>query len=591
MKNTILIVAGLTAQHVTAGGWNDATPFSCPGNTNNHCSSSQQGGYNWSGLSNGKFTSFGSNQFSGFSCASSFGKRDLLTKRGFQSKCITANLDDNPSMSGGSFSINQIQISSSQDADIECHYGMPDGSTCTETHSCSSGGSIFQNTQCGGAKSVTFKPGKNAPPGCSIGVHSVGFHCSSASTPPGASSTTVTAQSVPPSSPPTYSTTSAAPPPPPSSPPTYSTSSTAPPPPPSSPPAYHTSSTAPSPPPPSTTSTSSSSAPSPPCYGSQCSSAPSLPVTSSTPPSYSGPCYGPHCGGSPTSVAPQSSSPPSKPPPKPHQPQCPDVLPRCLKTWMFVTKCKDNSDSNCFCGNEKLIKQVMSCLSAWSPSPQDTQAAASFLMGLCADHVPQNPAIITACPPGVTAGPTPPAGGTVSAQGTPPCTTITYSSTVTIPATYSTGVSAGFTCSGSSITTHLVTTVTVPRVSFTTSTVTVAGQTTCSVGLGGWGPSSAAASTTPAPPPPPTTSPPPATTGVVCSEFTDGQPQCYTTGVSSSPVVAASTFGTSWGTGQGWGASASASHSPIVPATGAGTRLGSGFASLAVVALAGLALL
>ena len=45
-----------------------------------------------------------------------------------------------------------------------------------------------------------------------------------------------------------------------------------------------------------------------------------------------------------------------------------------------------------------------------------------------------------------------------------PCTTITYSSSVVVPATYTTGVSAGFTITGSSYTTKLVTTVTVPQV-------------------------------------------------------------------------------------------------------------------------------
>ena len=113
-----------------------------------------------------------------------------------------AVLDDHPSFScqeNDSMSIDQMQVSSTQDTDLECHYGMPDGSTCKEYHSCQSGGSVIQNTQCGGATSVTFKPGQNAPPGCSIGVHSVGFNC-------GPASSTVPSYSTP--TPPSYESTS-----------------------------------------------------------------------------------------------------------------------------------------------------------------------------------------------------------------------------------------------------------------------------------------------------------------------------------------------------------------------------------------------
>ena len=153
-KNAAIIVAGLAAQRVVAtSGWTDASSYSCPGNTDNSCSDSQQGGYDWSGLDEGDFRQYGSNDFSGFKCSNSYGKRDLLTKRTFQSKCITGGLDDQPSMSCGSddsMSIDEMEVSSDQDADVECEYGMPDGSTCKEYHSCSAGGSVFKNTQCGG---------------------------------------------------------------------------------------------------------------------------------------------------------------------------------------------------------------------------------------------------------------------------------------------------------------------------------------------------------------------------------------------------------------------------------------------------------
>ena len=702
-KGATILVAGLAAQQAAAFGWSDAGSFSCPGNTNNQCSDSQQGGYDWSGLQPGSFDSYGSNQFSGFTCSDGgFGKRDLLSKRGFQQKCITGSLDSNPSMSCGDnegMSIDQMQISSTHDADIDCEYGMPDGSTCHETHSCSEGGAIFQNSQCGGAKSVTFKPGKNAPPGCSIGVHSVGFHCgppsstvpaqvpsSSAPPPPPSSSPppyqctgpqcSTSAPPAPPSSAPPYQCTgpqcsssspaltpsSSAPPygcvgptcsssvtapvssvPPASSaPPPYgcsgadcsssqavptpSSSASAPPPcygadcssssaqpvtssappvpcyggacssvpaPSSAPPAPSSAPPAPSSAPPapcygdscsSSAAPASSSSPPVPCYGDSCSSSVAVPVPSSSgsPPCYgaacsssaqpassasSAPgCYGSSCSStqgvpgyasssSPASPASSSSAPPSYP-----TPNCPGLLPRCLNTWMYLSGCKDNADANCFCGNEDFIKKVMGCIGAWSGSDSETQAAASYLMGLCAPHVPNNPAIITACPSGVQpagtpAGYTPSSAGPITSAPAPgkpaPCTTITYSSSVVIPATFTTGVSSGLTCPGSSITTSLVTTVTVPQVAITTNTITTGGTTTQSVGLGAGSPAPAAAT--------------PTSAGAV-------------------PTGYGTTFGTSFAP------TASSSGPPIIPATGAGAKTGSSLAGLLLGAIAALAL-
>ena len=82
-KAAALIAVGLASQ-AAATGWLDQDAYSCPSNTDNKCSDSQQGGYDWSGLESGSFDSYGSNSFSGFSCGNSYGKRDLLTKRTFQ---------------------------------------------------------------------------------------------------------------------------------------------------------------------------------------------------------------------------------------------------------------------------------------------------------------------------------------------------------------------------------------------------------------------------------------------------------------------------------------------------------------------------
>ena len=767
-KSAAFIVASLAAQQVAAGGWTDASSYSCPSNTNNHCSDSQQGGYDWGGLNPGSFDSYGSNKFKGFQCSNNFGKRDLLSKRGFQSKCITGNLDDQPSMSCGdddSMTIDEMQISSSHDADIDCEYGMPDGSTCHETHSCSEGGSVFKNTQCGGAKSVTFKPGKNAPSGCSIGVHHVGFHCGPPASsvppyqPPSFSSVAPSSSAPPASSAPCYGKDCSSAPAPSCSgkdcgsstapvassvyssgcwgkdcssapisssavaPPCYGkdcsssampvTSSSAPcygkhcggssAPAPScygkacsssapAPPgcygkdcssAVQPSSSAPAPPcygkdcsssakpvtssypaPPcygkdcSSAAQPSSSAPAPPCYGKDCSSAAWPSSSAPAPPCYgkycssaaqpsssapAAPCYGKDCSSAawPSSSAPAppcygkdcssavqpSSSAPAPPcygkdcsssavpassswgsysqsipvygsssshapvssasssPPNYPTPNCPGLLPRCLNTWMYMSGCKDNADSDCFCGNEAFIKNVMDCISAWG-SESETQAAASYLMGLCAAHVPSNPAIITACPiPTVKPGPSPAdytsssVPGAVTSQSKPhgkpshgkpgkpaPCTTITYSATAVVPATYSTGVSAGYTCPGSSYTTQLVTTVTVPAVHLTTHTITSGGTTSCSVGLGG----GAAPSSAPA--------------------YTTGPAPASSAGAHGSSAPAPAPYGTTFGTS--WAApSASGSQIPVVPATGAGVKISSsvfGWAFGAIAALAAL---
>ena len=81
------VVALASTLQVASAGWTDASAFSCPSNTNNHCSSQQSGGFDWGSLNLGSFSEYGGFSFEGFSCASSFGgsaKRDALTGRSFQ---------------------------------------------------------------------------------------------------------------------------------------------------------------------------------------------------------------------------------------------------------------------------------------------------------------------------------------------------------------------------------------------------------------------------------------------------------------------------------------------------------------------------
>ncbi|SMR46981.1 unnamed protein product [Zymoseptoria tritici ST99CH_3D1] len=517
---TTIGLAGLAIHHASATfghhGWDTTSQYSTPDNTDNKCSDNQKTGYNWADLSTGSFDSYGGNKFSNWSCTNSFGKRDLLSRRSFQDKCISSNLDDHPSIGcngDDAMSIDKYQVSSSEDADIECHYEMPDKSVCKEYHSCKAGGIEIQNSQCGGAKSVTFKPAESYKgKGCSIGVHSIEFNCGSASSNvPEYSSTSTSISTAAASTPVAYSTTSSVAP--------VETSSCV--------RGYGSSCSAESSPvssskyssPVSSLSTTSEGAPSypsssetkpvesVPTYGSSENSPATAPVYSSSAVhnssiAYSIPAYPSSSSvgssttipstpsatigvtSSSTAAATTPSSPPNYPPPS-----SPDLLPRCLNTWLHTVSCKDNTDYSCFCKNINFITKVYGCLSSWSQSADNTTNGVSYLVGLCAPYIPSNPAIITGCPSSVMpavytppALPPPPSEASpVTTQpatqpAPPPCTTITYSSEVVIHATDS--------ASASAITTTILTTITVPKVILTTYTVTESGSTVTVPDLG-----------------------------------------------------------------------------------------------------------
>ncbi|KJX98132.1 hypothetical protein TI39_contig432g00001 [Zymoseptoria brevis] len=498
---TTIGLAGLAIHHVSATfghhEWDTTSHYSTPDNTDNKCSNVQKTGYNWADLSTGSFDSYGSNNFSNWSCTNSFGKRDLLTKRTFQDKCISSNLDDHPSIGchgDDAMSIDKYQVSSSEDADIECHYVMPDKSVCKEYHSCKAGGTEIQNSQCGGAKSVTFKPAESFKgKGCSIGVHSIEFNCGVASTKvPGYASTSTSTAAA--STPVAYSTTSLVAP--------GETSSCV--------GGLSVGS-------PTTTSESAPSYPSSsetkpvesvPVYGSSESPPATAPVYSTTAAHNSSIAYSIPVYSSSSSVG-SSTTIPSTPsatmkipssstaaatipstPPKYAPLSSPNLLPRCLNTWLHTVSCKDNTDYSCFCKDTNFITKVYGCLSSWSQSADNTTNGVSYLMGLCAPYIPSNPAIITGCPSSVTPAvytpppPPPPPSSEASPVTTqagtppapPPCTTITYSSELVIPATESSSASA--------ITTTILTTVTVPQVVLTTYTVTESGSTVTVPDLG-----------------------------------------------------------------------------------------------------------
>ncbi|KAL9037995.1 MAG: hypothetical protein Q9214_005460, partial [Letrouitia sp. 1 TL-2023] len=82
-------------------------------------------------------------------------------------------------------SIKHMDVSTSVDTYLEFHYGYENGQTCKQIAPCKKGGSTIENTQCGGAKSVTVKlPEKDQKSDCEVGIHKVKFDCGPPSQPP-----------------------------------------------------------------------------------------------------------------------------------------------------------------------------------------------------------------------------------------------------------------------------------------------------------------------------------------------------------------------------------------------------------------------
>jgi hypothetical protein len=113
------------------------------------------------------------------------------------------------------------------------------------------------------------------------------------------------------------------------------------------------------------------------------------------------------------------------------------------------TQCTSNDDKDCYCPNSNFTTLVFGCLSAHGASDAEIAAAQVYFQGICAQYVPQNPAIITAAPPVST--PAPVAGAV---------TTIQVYTTVVVPCTQSNGPA--------STTTVISSALTVPQVIFTT---------------------------------------------------------------------------------------------------------------------------
>ncbi|KAK0633227.1 hypothetical protein B0T14DRAFT_58592 [Immersiella caudata] len=141
---------------------------------------------------------------------------------------------------------------------------------------------------------------------------------------------------------------------------------------------------------------------------------------------------------------------------------CPDVVPKCLNTFLFDVKCKDNSDHACYCPDTIFVKNVMECLFAHGEAESIISEAVIFFQGICAPFVPSNPGIVTGVPTYVTV--TAPPTAVV-----PIFTTVTVDATTVLPCTDD----AGEVIPSSSTTSTIFTTLTLPQVGFTTQSGSV----------------------------------------------------------------------------------------------------------------------
>lgn len=171
---------------LTATQNSNASPFNTPANCNNTCSSQQQGGFNWNDHPAGNPSNIGDFSFHNCQVKNSIGKRDQLGRR-TGGNCIAGHADSKsgPGMkcSSHGFSINEVHVSTENDKQpIECHYHMPDNSICKTSHTCGKDVTVIKNDQCGNATSMSVAIPTHAPtPSCTVSIHTVSFHCGSAS--------------------------------------------------------------------------------------------------------------------------------------------------------------------------------------------------------------------------------------------------------------------------------------------------------------------------------------------------------------------------------------------------------------------------
>ncbi|KAJ5364783.1 uncharacterized protein N7496_010496 [Penicillium cataractarum] len=429
--------------HPSGLWWGTDECYPSPENTDNQCLEPQKTGFDWSDLGNGDYWSYEGFNFVGFTpndaCGSSGGK------------CIEGRLsrDDDYAIrveaTQAPFSVSNLHLSTSRDTPVILNYQMADGSICRQHALGSTSGADITNEQCGNAVAVEFTLPEDSQFGeCDMSIHRMDFDCSTGTKPPTEippHSSHTHPESTPTPSTCTSGTTTV---------PTESwtkstvwTSETSRVTVPTVPTESWTTSTvwtteeitvtscAPTVtdcPAHSTTVVTST-------YVASTTVCPPRPTTdriTETPPSPTNP------------TSPTSSSPPVVPAP------CPEIVPKCLNTWLSVPKCDSNSDAACFCPSSEFTEKVTTCIHSWGTSEKEVDSALSYFAGICAPYVPKNPEIIDIVPPSntptdevphrtVTApapGVTAPPQDITPAPTAPktPCTTMSWSSrTVTAP--------------------------------------------------------------------------------------------------------------------------------------------------------------
>ncbi|KAF3027480.1 hypothetical protein E8E15_009845 [Penicillium rubens] len=509
----LLALFGAALAHPAGLWWGTDVCYTSPDNTDNQCSDVQRKGFDLSELGNGDNWSFEGFHFVGLEpkngCqGSSYGGTCLGGKLSRDNNwTIKISAADAP------FSIRNFHLSTSRDTDVFIIYKMPDGSSCHHVTSSWYRGTDVANDQCGGAVSVEFTlPEKSKFGDCDLEIHQIDFDCSTGTKPPGhtvlvpshshtepspTSTTSLppfhwTSQEVSTTSHSTQhmttstvwtteeiTVTKCAPTV--TNCPGHSTvlvTST-----------YPLSTTVcPSTPvetKPSTTSPHGHSDPPTTSHSSQrvttstvwtteeititkcaptvtnCPGHSTVFVTSTYPLSTT------ICPSKPVETEPSTTSsriehshPPvtssistttaTVPSPPAITAPCPNVVPKCLNTWLSIPKCNSNSDASCFCPSTEFTDKVSGCIRAWSTSKKEEDSALAFFAGICAPFVPENPAIVDIATTCTTSDPAPKTTavpqitsntrtfvetvGVATSVPQAPCTTISWAShTATVP--------------------------------------------------------------------------------------------------------------------------------------------------------------
>ena len=165
---SLLAALGLAAQQAAATyDFVGAPSYNCPGQQSDECNDQQKSGLDFQSLPTGSFQQYGGMNFKGFECSntppgSGQGKRSIVKRTQFSSKCVKGNTQDKPSIScDKDFSIKEYQVTTDKKTDLQFTYDMGNGQSCKHVSSCGPEGTTIKNDYCGGAKSVTVQP----PPG------------------------------------------------------------------------------------------------------------------------------------------------------------------------------------------------------------------------------------------------------------------------------------------------------------------------------------------------------------------------------------------------------------------------------------------